>query len=175
MGPQFTSRKGAKGRRLLVAGRWHPQGLGIADARDTGRLRGSFSKTNRNCTRVSEHSTDAEVHTGWEIPRFSHQDQQTSKGRLFGTWIPGGRPCHLEERSLHPLCQPNRTRTLLLCNSEPLSFYLLSTRSGWTDRYTPANINYNKDNSFLLPLIWAWKIWTRTQPVPNRTHFKFYP
>ena len=24
------------------------------------------------------------------------------------------------------------------------------------------------------PLIWVWKVWTGTQPIPNRAHFKCY-
>lgn len=139
LSPQFISRKEGKGKmfpsRCLVT----PPGALNNDSGDTGRLRGSFSKTNINCTQASEKNTMLRFPQGGKPLASLKQAPQTSKGRLSGTWIPKrsqiSLSCHREKTPPNPLGQGNRTNKLLN-KTETFSFYLL-LGSLWIERSVP--------------------------------------
>lgn len=67
MSPQLPQEQGVKARWLQVAAQWQPQGLRITDTRDTGRLRGSLSKTHLLYSSVWEESRCWGPHDGKPI------------------------------------------------------------------------------------------------------------
>lgn len=133
--PQFISREGGK-RKMSPSccTVTPPRGLNN-DSGDTGRLRGSFSKTNLNYTQASETRTMLRFTQGGKFLTFPRQGRQGSKERLSGTWIPEGQSCHLEERPPHPLCQANKTNKPLH-KTKTYSFYHLLC-SLWIERSVP--------------------------------------
>lgn len=82
--PQFFSRKEGKGKMSPSCCLVTTPGPLNNDAGDTGRLRGSFSKTNLNCTQASEKSTMLRFTQGGKTLTSPEQGLQTSKGRLSG-------------------------------------------------------------------------------------------